>query len=133
MRSTLTVIVLLIILGFVLLYSMDRIPSMEGFRGGGGGGGGGGHGGGGHGGGYEGGHEGGHGGYGRSGWEYGGTSGGRWGWGWYGGIIPYPIYGYTAAKEESIIEMVEHHCQSDFDCPEGHCGAFGMCTNGSSL
>ena len=124
MRSVLTILILLVLLGIVLLYKMGRsLPTFEGFRGGGGGGGGG----------HSGGHGSGHGhrgGYGR-GVDYG--SGG-WGWGWYG-YLPYPYFGYILANEEPVEEtnIEERPCSTDLDCPTGHCSMFGMCTNGLSL
>lgn len=113
MRSVLTILILLVLLGLVLLHKMDRpLPTFEGFRGGGGGGGG-------HGSGYR------AGGYGR-GVDYG--SGGLY------GVLSY--FGYNQANEEPVVEaedIEEHPCATDLDCPTGHCSMFGMCTNGLSL
>jgi hypothetical protein len=134
MRSVLTILILLVLLGIVLLYKMGRsLPTFEGFRGGGGGGGHGssGHGSSGHGSGGHGSSGHGHrGGYGR-GVDYG--SGG-WGWGWYG-YLPYPYFGYIIANEEPVEEtdIEERPCYTDLDCPTGHCSMFGICTNGLSL
>ena len=124
MRSVLTILILLVLVGVVLLYKMGRsLPTFEGFRGGGGGYGSGGHGSGGHG---SRGHGSAHGGgYGR-GVDYG--SGG-----WYG-VLSY--FGYNLANEEPVVEVEdieERPCSTDLDCPTGHCSMFGMCTNGLSL
>ena len=118
MRSVLTILILLVLLGLVLSYKMGRpFPTFEGFRGGGGG-----HGSGGHGSGHG---SGGHGGYGR-GVDYG--SGGLY------GVLSY--FGYNLANEEPVVEVEdieERPCSTDLDCPTGHCSMFGMCTNGLSL
>jgi hypothetical protein len=114
MRSVLTILLFLILLGAVLLYK--RISQQtDGFRGGGGGG----HGGGGH-------------GYGR-GWESGGGVGGGWNWDWYG-VVPYPFYTSERREEpQVVIQHVDSPCSTDLDCPTGHCSMFGICTNGLSL
>jgi len=129
MRSILTILILLVLLGVVLLYKMGRsLPTFEGFRGGGGGGG---HGSSGHG-------SGGHGSSGHGSSGHGGGYGRRsvdYGWGWYG-YLPYPYFGYLLANEQPIVEVEdieERPCSTDLDCPTGHCSMFGMCTNGLSL
>ena len=86
MRSAITILLLLIPIGFILLYMMGRIPTLESFRGSEGYGG---------------------------GWGFSGTS--------------------LDSEEPEAVVMKEQPCSTDFDCPSGHCGASGMCTNGLSL
>ena len=104
MRSVLTILILLVLLGLVLLYKMGRpFPTFEGFRGSGG-------------------HRGGH-----------GYGGGGYGWGWYG-FLPYYGYLVANEQPIIEVEDIEERpCSTDLDCPTGHCSMFGMCTNGLSL
>ena len=108
MRSVLTILLFLIVLGAVLIYTR-QLYSVDGFRGDGGA------------------HEGGQA-YGR-GWENGGGKGG--GWRWYG-VLPY--YTYEVQEEpKEVVQHVDSPCSTDLDCPTGHCSMFGICTNGLSL
>ena len=96
MRSVLTLLLLLIPIGFILLYTLGRIPTLETFRGGG----------------EE-----------HRDRNYGAS------WDWMNWIFPAT---YTKEEPEDIV-IKEQPCYTDFDCQSGHCGMFGMCTNGLSL
>jgi len=110
MRSVLTILLFLIVLGAVLLYTTKRsrregrIDSAHGDQA-----------------------------YGR-GWENGGGTGGGWRWGWFG-FVPYPSYTYEVVEESEEIQEVpvDQPCSTDLDCTTGHCSMFGICTNGLSL
>jgi hypothetical protein len=86
MRSVLTILLLLILIGFILLYIMGRIPTLESFR---------------------------------------GSEG-------YGGWWGFSATSHVTEEPEAIV-IKEQPCSTDFDCSSGHCGMFGMCTNGLSL
>jgi hypothetical protein len=81
MRSVLTILLLLIPIGFILLYTLGRVPTLETFRGSGG--------------------------YGATGYRR------------QGGV-----------EESDAVSTNEQSCYTDFDCPSGHCGVGGLCTNG---
>ena len=84
MRSVLTILLLLILIGFILLYMMGRVPTLETFRG--------------------------------------------------SGI--YGANGYRrqdGVEESDAASINELSCYTDLDCPSGHCGVGGICTNGLRL
>jgi hypothetical protein len=97
MRSALTVILLLALLGGILLYRLGTDRQSDGF-------------------------------YGNqvSGIGRGGSDYGFWSW-----LYPFADIVEEANPVEKPIE--DTPCSTDFDCKTGHCGMFGMCTNGLSL
>ena len=105
MRSVLTILILLIVVGCIVLYTTKGV---DGFRGGGDRG-------------WE------HGGVNEEDNEQDNQQVVNEGF----GFGPY-VYG-PAAQEAAIREMVEHPCSTDLDCPVGHCSMFGLCTNSLSL
>lgn len=110
MRSVLTILLFLIILGAILLYTLKSKQPGE----------------------IEEENQGHSQAYGR-GWENGGGKGGGWRWKWYG-ILPCPSYTYEVQEEpEEVVQPVDSPCSTDLDCPTGHCSMFGICTNGLSL
>jgi len=110
MRSVITLILLLIVVGTTLLYTMKGSPRRS----------------------YDSKEEGPRRSYGR-GWETGGGTGGGWSWVWYG-ILPLPQYGTIVTEEQPDIREspIEQQCSTDLDCVQGHCSMFGVCTNGFS-
>ena len=84
MRSVLTILLLLILIGFILLYMKGRVPTLETFRGSG---------------------------------IYGGNEYRR----------------QDGVEESDAASINEQSCYTDFDCPSGHCGVGGLCTNGLHL
>ena len=90
MRSAVTMVLFLALLGVILLYRLGTCGQVAGFYGGG----------------------------------SGGSDYGFFNWSW------SPV----VAKEEPPELLIEDTpCSTDFDCKTGHCGMFGMCTNGLSL
>lgn len=111
MRSVITLILLLIVVGGTLLYTMKGGSAiLDGFYGNGGND-----------------HRAS---YGR-GWEAGGGTGESWSWNWYG-ILPFP---QNIVAEQPVVKEspIEQQCSTDLDCVQGHCSMFGVCTNGFSL
>ena len=115
MRSVITILLLLIPIGFLLMYTLGRIPLLETFRGSGG-----------HGSDGSDGHRG----YGDHGGHHYGANRYESSGSWWGGIFPAT---YLVAEEPEVVVIKEQPCYTDFDCPSGYCGASGMCTNSLSL
>jgi hypothetical protein len=102
MRSAVTMVLFLALLGAILLYSRRACAQLDGFRGEG--------------------EEG-------KGVRYGsgGSDYGFWNWSW------LPVAQFVKEEKPAELLIEDTPCSTDFDCKTGHCGMFGMCTNGLSL
>jgi hypothetical protein len=108
MRSVLTVIIFIILLGLVLLYKMTESGKiLDGFRGSSGS---------------------------NAGHSSDEGSGRAVGYGQEKSSY-FPFFGYTAPElpAEEANNMENQPCSTDLHCATGHCSMFGFCTNGLSL